>query len=195
VGVADRSNAAADGGRPDAKLNEQLLKIVEDYRAGGTWPATRDQIAEWAVANDRYQLTRGMAVSQCAERIGRAMGLEHIKNKKARSVRKYYAARIRDNGQLVMKWDDYNAERPFMEVAAANRRNQILGQCWQLRTTWTATASASALSSPSRWTSISTSTLRNCPNSMTLARSIFPPRLRSHSRDFGPLFRGEFGGT
>jgi hypothetical protein len=84
VGVADRSNAAADGGRPDAKLNEQLLKIVEDYRAGGTWPATRDQIAEWAVANDRYQLTRGMAVSQCAERIGRAMGLEHIKNKKGR---------------------------------------------------------------------------------------------------------------
>jgi hypothetical protein len=32
-----------------------------------------------------------------------------------------------------MKWDDYNAERPFMEVAAANRRNQILGQCWQLK--------------------------------------------------------------
>src|SRR4051812_1996971 len=117
-----------------AKLNEQLLKIVEDYRAsGGTWPATRDQIAEWAVAHDRYQLTRGMAVSQCAERIGRAMGLEHIKDKKGRSVRKYYAARIREDGQLVMKWDDYNAERPFMEVAAANRRNQILGQCWQLK--------------------------------------------------------------
>jgi hypothetical protein len=117
-----------------AKLNEQLLKIVEDYRAaGGAWPATREQIAEWAVANERYQLTRGMAVSQCAERIGRAMGLEHIKDRKGRSVRKYYAARIRENGQLVMKWDDWNAERPFMEVAAANRRNQILGQCWQLK--------------------------------------------------------------
>lgn len=50
-----------------AKLNEQLLKIVEDYRSsGGMWPATREQIAEWAVANERYQLTRGMAVSQCA---------------------------------------------------------------------------------------------------------------------------------
>jgi hypothetical protein len=32
-----------------------------------------------------------------------------------------------------MKWDDWNAERPFMEVAAANRRNQILGQCLQLK--------------------------------------------------------------
>jgi hypothetical protein len=117
-----------------ATFNEQILKIVEDYRAAGEpWPATREQMAEWAVANDRYQLTRGMAVSQCAEKISRAMGLEHVKDKKGRSVRKYYAARIRENGQLVMKWDDLNAERPFMEVAAANRRNQVLGQCWQLK--------------------------------------------------------------
>jgi hypothetical protein len=116
------------------KFNNQLLKIVEDYReAGMEWPATKDQIAEWAVANDRYQLTRGMAVSQCAEKITRAMRLEHIRDKKGRSVRKYYAARLRENGQLVMKWDDLNAERPFMEMAAANRRNQILGQCWQLK--------------------------------------------------------------
>jgi hypothetical protein len=117
-----------------ATLNEQLLRIVEDYRAsGGAWPATREQIAEWAVANERYELTRGMAVRQCAERIGRAMGLEHVKDKKGRSVRKYYAARLREDDQLVMKWDDWNAPRYFMEVAAANRRNQILGQCWQLK--------------------------------------------------------------
>ncbi len=117
-----------------ANLNDQLLKIVEDYRAAGCpWPATRDQIAEWAVANERYDMTRGMAVRQCAERIGRAMGLEHVRDKKGRSVRKYYAARVREDGQLVMKWDDWNAPRPFMEMAAANRRNQILGQCWQLK--------------------------------------------------------------
>jgi hypothetical protein len=115
-------------------FNNQLVKIVEDYRAaGGEWPATREQLAEWAVANDRYQLTRGMAVAQCAEKISCARGLEHIKDKKGRSVRKYYAARVRENGQLVMKWDDLNAGRPFMEVAAANRRNQVLGQCWQIK--------------------------------------------------------------
>jgi hypothetical protein len=34
--------------------------------------------------------------------------------------------------ELLEKWDDLNAERPFMQIAAANRRNQILGQCWQL---------------------------------------------------------------
>ena len=117
-----------------ADFSEQLIRIVEDYRAeGNPWPASREQIAEWAVAHERYQLTRGMAVSQCAEKLSRAMGLEHVKDSKGRSVRKYYAARIRENGQLVMKWDDLNAERPFMEVAAANRRNQVLGQCWQLK--------------------------------------------------------------
>lgn len=117
-----------------AKFQDQLIKIVEDYRASGEpWPASREQIAEWAVEHERYQLTRGMAVSQCAEKISRAMGLEHVRDRKGRSVRKYYAARVRENGQLVMKWDDLNAERPFMEVAAANRRNQVLGQCWQLK--------------------------------------------------------------
>lgn len=117
-----------------ATFNDQLLGIVEDYRAGGQpWPASAEQLAEWAVANDRYQLTRGMAISQCKEKIARAMRLEHVKDQKGRSVRKYYAARIRDNGQVVMKWDDLNADRPFMEISTANRRNQILGECRQLK--------------------------------------------------------------
>ena len=32
-----------------------------------------------------------------------------------------------------MKWDDLNAEKPFMEISTANRRNQILGECRQLK--------------------------------------------------------------
>lgn len=117
-----------------ANFHEQMLRIIDDYRADGQpWPATRDEIGEWAVANDRYQLTRGMAARQCAEKISRAMCIEHVKDNKGRSVRKFYAARMRENGQLTMKWDDLNADRPFMEMASANRRNQILGQCWQLK--------------------------------------------------------------
>ncbi|MGH6811620.1 MAG: hypothetical protein ACREDM_04525 [Methylocella sp.] len=115
-------------------FNEQLVKIVEDYRAASRpWPASAEQIAEWAVEQERFHLTRGMAISQCKEKIARAMRLEHVKDKKARSIRRYYAARLRDNGQLVMKWDDLNAARPFMEASTANRRNQILGECHQLK--------------------------------------------------------------
>ena len=112
-----------------SNFNEQLLRIVEDYRAAGQpWPASAEELSVWAVANDRYDLTKGMAINQCKEKIARAMRLQHVKDKKGRSVRKYYAARVQEDGQLVMKWDDWNAERPFMEVATANRRNQILGE-------------------------------------------------------------------
>jgi hypothetical protein len=115
-------------------FNDQLVNIVEDYRrAGQSWPATAEQLAEWAVAQERFQITRGMAVSQCKEKIARAMRLEHVRDRKGRSIRKYYAARVRENGQLLMKWDDLNAERPFMEISTANRRNQILGECRQLK--------------------------------------------------------------
>lgn len=118
-----------------ATFNEQLVRIVEDYRAAGQpWPASAEQMAEWAVAQARFQLTRGMAVSQCKEKIARAMRLEHTRDKRGRSIRKYYAARVREDGQQVMKWDDLNADRPFMEVSTANRRNQILGECRQLKT-------------------------------------------------------------
>lgn len=117
-----------------ATFNEQLLEIVEDYRASGElWPATAEQLAEWAVARERFNITRGMAISQCKEKIARAMRLEHVRDRKGRSVRKYYAARIQENGQMTMKWDDLNAERPFMEISKTNRRNQILGECRQLK--------------------------------------------------------------
>ncbi|HZQ12682.1 MAG TPA: hypothetical protein VFB31_07725 [Pseudolabrys sp.] len=117
-----------------SKFDDQLVKIVEDYRAAKQpWPASAEQLAEWAVAQERFQITRGMAVSQCKERITRAMRLRHIRDKKGRSIRQYYAARVREDGQLVMKWDDLNAARPFMQISVANRRNHILGECHQLK--------------------------------------------------------------
>jgi hypothetical protein len=117
-------------------FNEQLQQIVEEYRAAGRpWPASAEEIAEWAVAHDRYQLTRGLAVNQCKERIAKAMRLEHVVDTKGRSVRKYYAARMRTaDGRQKMLWADWNAPPTFMSIAVANRRNQILGECKQLKT-------------------------------------------------------------
>ena len=57
-----------------------------------------------------------------------------VQDRKGRSVRKYYAARVREYGPQVMKWDDWNAPRPLMEDESANRRNQILYECRQLKT-------------------------------------------------------------
>lgn len=116
-------------------FTEQLQRIVADYRAAGEpWPASAEEMAEWAVSQDRYKLTRGMAVTQCKEQIARAMRLEHVRDGKGRSVRRYYAARLCRNGKQLTLWADWDADRPFMEVVVANRRNQILGECRQLKT-------------------------------------------------------------
>lgn len=118
-----------------ATFTEQCQKIVEDYRtAGEPWPTTAEDLAEWAVSNERYQLTRGMAINQAKEHMARAMRLEHVRDNKGRSVRRYYAARMYLNGRQMTLWADWNADRSFMEVAVANRRNQVLGECRQLKT-------------------------------------------------------------
>jgi len=91
-------------------------------------------MAEWAVSQERYELTKSMAISQCAEQLARAMRLEHVTDSKGRSVRKYYAARIRKDGRQQTLWADWDADQPFMEVAIANRRQQIVGECRQLKT-------------------------------------------------------------
>jgi CRISPR/Cas system CSM-associated protein Csm2 small subunit len=118
-----------------ANFTEQMQRIVEEYRgAGRPWPAAKEEIAEWAVAHDRYQLTRGMAISQCAEHLARAMRVEHVIDHEGRSVRKYYAARMREDGKQKTLWADLDADLPFMEVAVANRRQQIVGECRQLKT-------------------------------------------------------------
>jgi hypothetical protein len=118
-----------------ANLTEQLQRIVSDYReAGQPWPASTQEIADWALATSRYDLDKSLARKQAAERLGRAMRLEHVIDHKGRSVRRYYAARMRRDGRQQTLWADMNADLPFMEVAAANRRNQILGECRQLKT-------------------------------------------------------------
>jgi len=76
-----------------------------------------------------------MAVSQCAEKLSRAMGLEHVKDQEGQ---KAFANIIRrasvKNGQLVMKWDDQNAERPFMEVSRQIDGTWFLGQLLAVET-------------------------------------------------------------
>src|SRR5438067_3964545 len=102
---------------------DQVERLVQEYRGSGeSWPATAQEMAEWMVANDRYELTRGMAIQQCAQNVARAMRLQHVRDHKGRSVRKYYSARFYRDGKQTALWGDWDAELPFMEVAVANRR-------------------------------------------------------------------------
>jgi hypothetical protein len=115
--------------------HKELQQIVTHYRlAGGSWPASAREIAEWAIRTSRWKLPPSAAVSVCAEDLASAMREEYITDSKGRRVRVKHPVRLRRSGEQTVLWDDIRtATRGHMEVAFAQRRNQIVGDCRQLR--------------------------------------------------------------
>jgi len=111
--------------------NEQMQKIVDRYRdAGEMWPATTREMAAWAIRNKQWEARGTAMVSICAEHLARAMREEYIKDPQGRTVRVKHAARIH---QTVL-WDDIRtASRDHMQIALQQRRQQIVGDCKQLK--------------------------------------------------------------
>jgi hypothetical protein len=111
--------------------NEQLQTIVTNYiTAGEDWPATSRQIAAWAIRQKMWAPHPASLVNQCAEALSIAMREEYIVDPQGRTVRAKHAARIE---QAVLWGDIRSAPREHMEVAFKQRRNQIVGDCRQLK--------------------------------------------------------------
>lgn len=116
--------------------NEQLRRIVALYReAGQPWPATSPDLASWAIREGHWKPHPRDLVRQLAEQFAEAMREEYIIDPQGRTVRAKHAARIkRGRGQLVV-WADIRTATPeHMEVAFKQRREQIVGDCRQLKT-------------------------------------------------------------
>ena len=110
---------------------EQLQRIVDRYvEAGEEWPATSRQMAAWAVREKLWQPHPTSLVSQCAEALSTAMREEYIVDAQGRTVRAKHAARIQ---QEVLWADIRTAPRKHMEIAFAQRRRAVLGDCHQLK--------------------------------------------------------------
>lgn len=116
--------------------NEQLQRIVDQYRdAGQPWPARSRQIATWVVRQRLWAPQPSALIGQCAEQLARAMREEYLVDAQGRSVRVKHAARtVQDGEQLVLWADIRSAERAHMEIAFQQRRQQIVGDCRQLKT-------------------------------------------------------------
>jgi len=114
-------------------LNEQLQHIVNRYiEAGEEWPATTHEIAFWAMNNELWEPQRGKIIDICAEQLARAMREEYITDLQGRKVRVKHAARISGTQQVL--WDDIRtASREHMQAAFQQRRQQIVGDCRQLK--------------------------------------------------------------
>ena len=102
--------------------------------SGEKWPATRREIAAWAIRNSLWAPHRSDLIGQCAEQLSRAMREEYITDPQGRAVRAKHAARRNQGGEQMVLWADIrNAPPDHMGVALQQRRQQIVGDCHQLK--------------------------------------------------------------
>lgn len=113
---------------------KQVQRLVREYRlAGGVWPATKAEIAEWAIAANKWEISPAGAKRVLANDIGRAMREEYI-NDEGRRIRVKCSAKVRrrEGGQLLTLWGDVRTEpMDFLRVAHASRRNGIVAEARQ----------------------------------------------------------------
>ena len=114
---------------------EQLQRIVADYRQNGQpWPATAHDMAFWAIETGRWQPQRSAMLRRCAEEISDAMREEYVTDPQGRRVRSKHMARYGEGPAQIPLWADIRtATREHMELAFQQRRQQILGDCRQLK--------------------------------------------------------------
>ena len=114
---------------------EQMQRIVRTYRErGNAWPASTKELGAWAIGEGLWRPNPTAVLEMCANDLARAMREEHIVDPQGRSVRAKHAARVDHDGSQMMLWDDIRtAPREFLHVAFQQRRQQIVGDCKQLK--------------------------------------------------------------
>ena len=117
-------------------FTEQMQDVANKYMASGEpWPATSRDIAGWAIRQKLWSPSREAMIDQCADQLSRAMREEYIRDPQGRTVRAKHAARKEKDGHSITLWGDIRtADREHMELAFQQRRQQILGDCRQLKT-------------------------------------------------------------
>ena len=116
--------------------SKELQKLVRAYmESGQAWPASTHDIAKWAVNKGLWRPQPSAVIDQCANQLAKAMREEHIIDPQGRLVRAKHVAKMERNGEQVALWEDIRtASRQHMEIALKQRRQQIVGDCKQLKT-------------------------------------------------------------
>jgi hypothetical protein len=114
---------------------EQLQRIANQYLADGhSVMASAHEMAIWAVETKRWEPQRAALINQCAEELSRAMREEYFTDPQGRRVRAKHVARRDRDGKQMSLWADIRlAPRDHMETAFQQRRQQIVGDCHQLK--------------------------------------------------------------
>lgn len=115
---------------------EQMQKLSDKFFAenqGQLAPAR--EIARWAITNNLWAPPPELAEEKCANDLADAMREQYLTTDDGRRIRTKHAARKEINGKQQTLWGDLfdNPPRDFLETALQQRRQQIYGDCKQLR--------------------------------------------------------------
>ena len=117
------------------KRREQILKIVSAWVASGNSgrPIPSSEVAQWAINTDLYKPPQPQdPIKILTKDISEALRHEYFTDNKGRPVRAMHAVQLKLGGTI---WDDIRtAPRKHMQTAFKQRREQIVGDCYQLRT-------------------------------------------------------------
>jgi hypothetical protein len=120
------------------KLVEQHQDLVEQYRhATKNRPLRSIEVVDWAINRGLIKLRHVDPRYLLAEEIALAMHEEYITDPQGRRVRTKHAARYEVDGRQETFWADIRDRNPgtrrHMQIAFQNRRQQIVGECVQLK--------------------------------------------------------------
>lgn len=115
-----------------AQQMQDLVRRFRDSHDGVTFQAK--DVAAWAICERLWEANPSAVLNRCAEEISRAMREEYIVDAKGRHVRVKHAVSFMHDGKQLTLWADMRtAPRKHMDLAFRQRRQQILGDCRQLK--------------------------------------------------------------
>lgn len=116
--------------------NELLQRVWRRYEEeNGRLAATARDVVEWGVVRSLLDLPRVDPYDILAEDMSRALREEYATDKKGRRYRVNHAVRVTKAGVQYTFWAVLGyADRPHMQKAFIQRREQIVGDCVQLAT-------------------------------------------------------------
>jgi hypothetical protein len=115
--------------------NEKLQGLFRQYEEeGNPTPVAMRDVAAWAVNRKLWEPRPIDVIDILAEDMSRALREEYRTDKQGRRYRAKHAVRISRGGVQLTLWADMDrSSREHMQMAFAQRRQGIVGDCLHLR--------------------------------------------------------------
>lgn len=119
--------------------SHQIKLYIERYKreSGDTGLVDPHAIAEWAYKNGLHKPNTKTIIDAIASDISQAFREEYRTDRNGQRYRAKHAVRTKKGNKTLSLWadiDDQNAPREHFVKSLSQRRQQIVGDCYQLKT-------------------------------------------------------------